>query len=101
MLVLGGLTLEEFGHCTKLDLRGRRVNPTYRWVTQRQPGCPALSGVACALASGVTSSSLVPFPKRRWSCGRFLNLVILLGGGSLGPAAHSVELVGSGATRVR
>ena len=54
LLVMDGLTQLEYDHSTSSELQDRRVNLTYRWITQHTRGCKLLrAGACCALPSCV------------------------------------------------
>ena len=46
LLVMDGLTQEEFWHSTASELEGPRVNLTYRWISQHIRSCPQ-AGLIC------------------------------------------------------
>ena len=46
LLVMDGLTQEEFWHSTVSELEGPRVNLTYRWISQHIRSCPQ-AGLIC------------------------------------------------------
>ena len=46
LLVMDGLTQDEFEHSTASELEGPRVNLTYRWISQHIRSCP-LAGLIC------------------------------------------------------
>ena len=46
LLVMDGLTQDEFQHSTASELEGPRVNLTYRWISQHIRSCP-LAGLIC------------------------------------------------------
>ena len=52
-LVLDGLALSEYEHCTASELQGPRVNLTYRWVAQHSASCPLAGVVGCLLPTCV------------------------------------------------
>ena len=53
----------EYEHCTASELRGPRVNLTYRWVAQHTASCPLASVVGCVLPT--CALGLVE-PSSRW-----------------------------------
>ena len=53
LLVMNGPAQVEYAHRTVSGLRGPRVNPTYRWVTQHTASCPLAGAAGCVLSSCV------------------------------------------------
>ena len=51
LLVMDGLTQEEFLHSTASELEGPRVNLTYRWISQHIRSCPQAGLICGALPS--------------------------------------------------
>ena len=51
LLVMDGLTQEEFLHSTASELEGPRVNLTYRWISQHIRSCPQTGLICGALPS--------------------------------------------------
>ena len=51
LLVMDGLTQEEFWHSTASELEGPRVNLTYRWISQHIKSCPQAGLICGALPS--------------------------------------------------
>ena len=49
VLVMDGLAQAEYEHCTASELKGPRVNLTYRWVAQHTASCPLAGVVGCVL----------------------------------------------------
>ena len=51
LLVMDGLTQDEFQHSTASELEGPRVNLTYRWISQHIRSCPQAGLICGALPS--------------------------------------------------
>ena len=51
LLVMDGLTQDEFEHSTASELEGPRVNLTYRWISQHIRSCPQAGLICGALPS--------------------------------------------------
>ena len=52
VLVMDGKAQDQFEHWTEAGVQGERINLTYRWIKQNNPGCvSATTGVLCCLPS--------------------------------------------------
>ena len=67
LLVMDGLAQLEYEHSTSSELQGRRVNLTYRWVSQHTPSCSALKQWRVLLGSTIVCAR---FARSRFPRGR-------------------------------
>ena len=58
LLVMDGCCLDEYLHCTDPELKGERVNITFRWIRNHLSRCPLGTGVVCCLPTCARGSSV-------------------------------------------